>query len=385
MTSWADMLLQPEPVALLVLLLLAGSLIQGLFRGASGSAGRLFMFVWEGVLLVASLVLAGKVAAAASAPVQNWLAGRIEVPAREMGGLEQAWYTFITSVRDFALLRYGVLFLLAYLALRFLFSFLSPLAWLLFAGISGSLRAGERALPGGRFLSRLAGGVIGLLHGGARSLLLIAALFIYVSLFPQAPLTDGIKASPVYKEAAEKLLQPVAGDVLENSGPVITKAVGEEFNQILQRKYEIIDYNIPSDIAGAAREIVKGKASDEEKARALYDWLGERIAYDWDKANNYINRGVWKEQTPEETFATRKGVCIDIARLYAVMGRAAGLEVRVVTGQGADGRGGYGPHAWNEVKLADEGGKWIPLDATWASSGDWFDSPDFDRTHIREA
>ena len=84
--------------------------------------------------------------------------------------------------------------------------------------------------------------------------------------------------------------------------------------------------------------MTKNAGSDEKKARALYDWVGTRIAYDWDKADNYEEHGIWKEQTPTETFDTRKGVCIDVARLYAVMARAAGLEVRVVTGLGATGR-----------------------------------------------
>lgn len=54
------------------------------------------------------------------------------------------------------------------------------------------------------------------------------------------------------------------------------------------------------------------------------------------------------------------------------MARSIGLEVRVVTGLGYDGRGGYGPHAWNEVYLNDSS-KWVPLDSTWVSSGgNWF-------------
>jgi transglutaminase/protease-like cytokinesis protein 3 len=52
---------------------------------------------------------------------------------------------------------------------------------------------------------------------------------------------------------------------------------------------------------------------------------------------------------------------------------------------GADGRGGYGPHAWNEVKIGEGDGSWIPLDATWAASGDWFNPPQFEQTHIRDA
>src|SRR5690606_22318868 len=104
----------------------------------------------------------------------------------------------------------------------------------------------------------------------------------------------------------------------------------------------------------------------------------------YDKVELYETKGIWKEQTPEDTFATRIGVCIDYSRLYAVMARSVGLEVRVVTGQGYDGRGGYGPHAWNEVFMKDTD-SWIPLDSTWVVSGDnWFNPPDFDQTHIRD-
>ncbi|MDF2670983.1 MAG: transglutaminase domain protein, partial [Paenibacillus sp.] len=165
---------------------------------------------------------------------------------------------------------------------------------------------------------------------------------------------------------------------------VLTKAVGQEYKKILQRKYEVVDARIPADIAEAARVIAADKPDDEAKARALYQWVGTRIRYDWDKVEQYETKGIWKEQTPEDTFASREGVCIDYSRLYAVMARSVGLEVKVVTGQGYDGRGGYGPHAWNEVLLKDTG-TWIPLDSTWVSSGDnWFNPPNFDKTHIRD-
>jgi len=56
--------------------------------------------------------------------------------------------------------------------------------------------------------------------------------------------------------------------------------------------------------------------------------------------------------------------------------------VRVVTGLGYDGQGGYGPHAWNEVFLSEQN-RWVPLDTTWAKTGNWFDPPKFQDTHIR--
>src|SRR5690606_494639 len=104
---------------------------------------------------------------------------------------------------------------------------------------------------------------------------------------------------------------------------------------------------------------------------------------DDDKVIAYEEFGEWREQDPMMTFQTRKGVCIDYARLYASMARAVDLDVRVVTGLGYDGRGGYGPHAWNEVYSTSEQ-RWISLDPTWARTGDWFDRPGFSDTHIRQ-
>lgn len=385
MTSWIQLIREPEPVAIIVLLLLLGSLVQGIRRGASGSARRLFFFVWEGAVIVVCLVLAAQLANALSPVIAKWLIGHVKIPQHELSGVEQAWFTLLTSLRDFALLRYGVLFLLGYLLLRSLAAFVEPL---IERAVEGMLRSGREELIAGlrdkRSASRAIGAIIGVVHGAGRSFIIIALLFVYVSLMPNGWYVDKISDSKLYTKAAS-LLSPVAGDVLAGQGPVLTKAVEAQFQQILQRKYEIIDYAIPAEIEQAALYITKDAQTKEDKARRLYDWLGTRIAYDYDKARNYEEQGIWKEQTPPDTFDTRKGVCIDIARLYAVMARAAGLEVRVVTGMGADGRGGFGPHAWNEVSIGDGEAGFIPLDATWASAGDWFNPPAFDDTHIREA
>ena len=115
----------------------------------------------------------------------------------------------------------------------------------------------------------------------------------------------------------------------------------------------------------------------------MYDWVGSRVVYDYIKVEDYEGKGIWHEQNPQMTFDTKRGVCIDYSRLYAVMARSQGLQVKVVTGLGYDGRGSYGPHAWNEVYLSEKN-KWIPLDTTWAGSGDWFNPPAFSDTHIED-
>lgn len=377
-----------EPVAVAVAIIIAVSLWQGMKRGAPGSAKHLLLFLWETVCTIASLALAVRFATALGPAVESRLKeADLRPPAGEIDNWSLAWHTFMTGVRDFSLLRFGLLFLIGYIAIRLLLRLLGAAALHLVAaggirGIGGAGRPRSSADgESGGALSRAAGAALGFVHGGGRALVMMAALFVYVSLLPNAPLAARIESSPLYREASERLLEPVAGGVMAKQGPVLSKAVEAEFRRILQRRYEIIDRDVPDDIREAALRITANAQGEEAKARALYDWVGTRIAYDWDKADAYTERGEWREQTPADTFRTRRGVCIDIARLYAAMARSAGLEARVVTGLGADGSGGFGPHAWNEVRAGE---RWIPLDATWAMSGDWFDPPDFDRTHVRE-
>ena len=86
--------------------------------------------------------------------------------------------------------------------------------------------------------------------------------------------------------------------------PVFTRAVEQEFTNILQRKYEVLDAKIPGNIADAAKEVTASGKTDEEKAKLLYKWVGSRIKYDWDKVTLYEEKRIWKEQTPEDTFNT---------------------------------------------------------------------------------
>lgn len=371
-----------EPVAVAVVIIIAVSLWQGMKRGAPGSAKHLLLFLWETVCTIASLALAVRFATALGPFVESRLMDAdLEPPSDDIDNWSLVWHTFITGVRDFSLLRFGLLFLIGYIVIRLMLRLLGAAAVRLIAATGAGRRRIRAADNRGGALSRAAGAALGFIHGGGRALVLMAALFIYVSLLPNAPLAGRIESSPLYREASERLLEPVAGGVMAEQGPVLSKAVEAEFRRILQRRYEIIDRDVPDDIREAALRITADAKDEEAKARALYVWVGTRIAYDWDKADAYTERGEWREQTPEDTFRTRRGVCIDIARLYAAMARSAGLETRVVTGLGADGQGGFGPHAWNEVRVGE---RWIPLDATWARSGDWFNPPEFDRTHVRE-
>jgi uncharacterized membrane protein required for colicin V production len=361
-----------------LLVVVVVSLYQGIRRGASGSAKQLLHFLISSLLAVAGILLSAWAASALSPHLQQWLMQRnMERPAADANFFVQFGYTAVSGLRDLPLFRFAALFLVIYTIMRLITGFV-------FGALATVVSLPFTLFPSGGAASRLVGGVIGLALGAGRALLFTAVLFAYSALFPQGPMTDYIQHSSLYREASAQIIRPAAGTLLEEKLPVFAEAMTSELDQLWQRRYDVIDSELPQDIVAAAVKVTEGEHGDEAKARALYNWVGSRVAYDWDKVKAYEERGEWREQNPQQTFATRKGVCIDYARLYAAMARAVNLDVKVVTGLGYDGRGGYGPHAWNEVYLTEQK-RWVPLDPTWAQAGNWFDPAGFSNTHIRQA
>ena len=306
--------------------------------------------------------------------MQQWLAAHSPGPQAEPGALRRLYVALFVMLRDYTLLRIACLFIVLYAVVSQLCHALARA----FGGQRAEQAAGERRT----LASGLAGAALGAVLGGARSLLFIAALFVMVALLPSWQLSQYVQQSKLYQSGATQIIAPLSGELVAQRAPVFTRAVERQFNDILQRKYDIIDHHVPEAIAGQAAALTAGLQTDEQKARALYEWVGAAIAYDYEKVRKYEEEQIWLEQSPADTFALQSGVCIDYARLYAAMARSIGLDVKVLTGLGYDGRGGYGPHAWNEVYLSEQL-RWAPLDATWAASGEWFDSPNFQDTHIQ--
>ena len=134
------------------------------------------------------------------------------------------------------------------------------------------------------------------------------------------------------------------------------------------------------DIDNKVLEIVNNSKSDREKARKIYTWVGSNIEYDFDKADKVLDEDSVTNSGAIEAFNTRKGICFDYSCLYTAMAKKANLKTRIVTGDAFDGVN-YGPHAWNQVYLADEG-QWINVDATFYLAGDYFDNSDFNDDHL---
>jgi len=138
--------------------------------------------------------------------------------------------------------------------------------------------------------------------------------------------------------------------------------------------------------------ITKNSTTKMEKARAIFIWIAENIAYDTS----------YKITSMEAGLKNRKGVCQAYSGIFEAFGKLAGLEVVSISGDSKQSfykrpsdldRGG---HAWNAFKADD--GRAVLVDATWGAgyvknkkftrefTDFWFDTPPkiFVFTHFPE-
>lgn len=107
--------------------------------------------------------------------------------------------------------------------------------------------------------------------------------------------------------------------------------------------------------------------SDEQKARAIFRWVADRIVYDVDG----LRQDKLPSQKPEDVLRSRRAVCEGYARLYQALGERAGLQVTFISGRSSFNDAlpfklpsNVAGHGWNAVMVK---GRWRLLDVTWAA------------------
>lgn len=165
------------------------------------------------------------------------------------------------------------------------------------------------------------------------------------------------------------------------------ESTGEDKRDLLPSRG--IESNDPQ-IKKLAEEIISGKTTEREKAKAVYDYVTKTISYDVGKMKN--KEFEW-DDSALKTLAEKTGVCQDYSYLAIALLRAVNMEARFIEGTAL---GGFWPqnHAWVEVKVD---GKWLTMDPTWGSgyiekdqfvaayTDKYFDPnmTEFEKTHIR--
>jgi transglutaminase-like putative cysteine protease len=123
---------------------------------------------------------------------------------------------------------------------------------------------------------------------------------------------------------------------------------------------------VESSVASLAEYLARGAKSDREKARAIYCWITDRIAYD---VEGFLS-GQRPAPNTDLTLQRRMAICAGYATLFAELCKHCGLEAAVVTGycKGLSDTPGAPvtkpDHAWSAVRLEDI---WWIVDTTWGA------------------
>ena len=106
--------------------------------------------------------------------------------------------------------------------------------------------------------------------------------------------------------------------------------------------------------------------TDQEKIRAIYRWITDRIEYDVEA----FLAGRLSKMNASEVLAKRQSVCDGFATLFAELAHEAGLDVKTIPGfaKGYVGQGTHHfdkpNHMWNAIQLDNE---WRMIDSTWGA------------------
>ena len=109
-----------------------------------------------------------------------------------------------------------------------------------------------------------------------------------------------------------------------------------------------------TDTVKLADEICADCDTDEEKLKAIYNWMIHNFKYDYDCEPfiQYFNT--------RKTLSTRKGICYDFSHLFAALCRSQHIPCFVVDGDKRDNAQYH--HTWNRVYF---NGSWWNMDVTF--------------------
>lgn len=126
---------------------------------------------------------------------------------------------------------------------------------------------------------------------------------------------------------------------------------------------------LPDSISVSSTKIANFISSNfsttDDKARAVYYWVSNNIAYDVTKMNskNIIIEN--DDDNIESTLKSKKGICSDYATLFTDLCTKVGIQSLIVEGYVIKSNSlNYLSHAWNTVYIDSA---WYMFDATWAA------------------
>ncbi|MGN1090689.1 MAG: transglutaminase domain-containing protein [Huintestinicola sp.] len=90
-------------------------------------------------------------------------------------------------------------------------------------------------------------------------------------------------------------------------------------------------------------EITKGKDTNYDKVKAVYDWIIKNTSYDYGGYGNYLSCDC--------LINDKIGTCADYSFVFMAMMRYLGYDAKMVSGQTHTSNGGFTGHEWVEVTI----------------------------------
>lgn len=157
------------------------------------------------------------------------------------------------------------------------------------------------------------------------------------------------------------------------------------------RNYKIVDsiaktIHYKNDLKLLTANLTDKYTSEFDKARALFIWITDNIAYDY----KFVNKNkkikqpkckagqdcsaiqlAWEDHYLHKVITKQKAICDGYSRLFKLMCGYAGISCSMVDGYTKSepsqvGKMGIFNHSWNAIKID---GNYYFIDATWASGG----------------
>ena len=112
-------------------------------------------------------------------------------------------------------------------------------------------------------------------------------------------------------------------------------------------------------IGAGAADKTAADLTDMDKVTAIYNYIAGHYTYDTKLAND-ITSGKVSKYIPDTaaTLNSNKGICYDLASLFAAMCRSQDIPCTLTKGYA-----GSSYHAWNKVNVS---GNWYQIDMTYA-------------------
>lgn len=149
----------------------------------------------------------------------------------------------------------------------------------------------------------------------------------------------------------------------------VTVTLKDEFAPFL-RTNKYVSYTEGSQVVTKAAELCRDKKTENEKIKAVYDYVVTNFSYDYELAKT-VTSGYAPDL--DSVMTKKKGICFDYAAVMAAMLRSQGIPTKLVFGNA-----GTVYHAWISTYSAEAGwitaaiyfnGKeWKLMDPTFAST-----------------